>query len=215
MVTIAIIGILIYFGIPLLIKLAVFISETRAPTLSEEVKNKIMIPKPVLDSLPEATPSSSIKVSGYSQPNLIIALILNNQKSKQELTDSNGYFQINVNLIKGENIISVTASDNQSNQSPQSNELKINYDNEPPLLEITSPANNSELNGSKNKITNIIGKTEIGVSIAINNRFILVSSDGAFNSRFELKEGDNQFTAMARDTAGNETQVNFILHWQP
>lgn len=212
---IAIIGILIYFGIPLLIKLAVFISETRAPTLSEEVKNKIMISKPVLDALPEATPSSSIKVSGYSQPGLVITLVLNGQKSKQELADANGVFQMNVNLTLGENTIAAYASDSQDNQSPLSSELKIDYDNESPTLEIISPANNSEFNGSKNKNVNIIGKTEPNGSVFVNNRFALVSSDGAFTSRFELKEGDNQFTAMARDTAGNETQVDFILRWRP
>lgn len=212
---IAIIGVLIYFGVPLLIKLAIFVSETRAPTLSEEIKNQAIIPKPVLDALPEATPSASIKVSGYSQPGLIITLVLNSQKSKQELSDSDGSFQINVNLVKGKNIITVIASDNQDHQSPASNELTVNYDNEPPLLEITSPANNFEFSGSKNKIVDIVGKTEPGGSVTINNRFSLVSSDGAFTSRFELKEGDNQFIAAVHDKAGNETEVDFTLRWRP
>lgn len=212
---IAIIGVLIYFGVPLLIKLAVFVSEIRTPVLSEEVKNRVMIPKPVLDALPEATPSSSIKISGYSQPGLIITLILNRQETKKELADSNGAFQMRVNLVKGGNTIAVIASDNQDNQSPASNELTVNYDNEPPLLEITSPANNSEFSGSKNKIVDIAGKTESNGSVIINNRFILVSSDGAFAGRFELKEGDNQFTAAAHDKAGNETKVDFTLRWRP
>lgn len=214
-VVIAIIGVLIYFGIPLLIKLAIFVSETRAPALLEEIKNQAIIPKPVLDALPQATPSATIKVSGYSQSGLVITLVLNGQKSKQELAGSDGAFQININLAKGENTITAYASDSQNNQSPMSNELLINYDNEPPVLEIASPANNSELNGSKNKIVDIIGKTELGGSVTINNRFTMISSDGAFTSRFELKEGYNQFTAVARDKAGNETKVDFTLRWRP
>ncbi len=66
--------IIIGIGIPMLIKMVVFVSDLKSSGQKIETTQTNAPPAPVLETQPEATNSASIKVSGYSQKDNIIKL---------------------------------------------------------------------------------------------------------------------------------------------
>ena len=98
------------------------------------------------------------------------------------------------------------ATDTSGNKSFDSKKLTIVYDIEPPEIEITSPQNEQSFSGTANKQINIEGKTDAGVKVTINERIAIVNSDGNFRLSTTLADGDNEFTVLAEDEAGNSSE---------
>ena len=80
---------------------------------------------------------------------------------------------------------------------------------------IESPGVGSELYGENQKNVNIVGQTEAGVTLTINDRIATVSETGSFNFSTTLSEGENQFTLKAQDRAGNEAETSLTLRFTP
>jgi len=204
-----IIGILIFlalFGIKLLVGFSLFVDRLRGSTPNQQQTQVILLP-PQLDPLPYATYSAEIHVSGKVKGDVTILLYINEEQTEKIKPKEDGTFIFsNVKMQDGANIISTKATDDKDNTSDLSEVLTIQVKKNKPSLEISTPSENQEITGEKQLIT-VTGKTESDNSITINDRFVVVKSDGLFSYDLSLKEGEQTLVIIAKDQAGNETKM--------
>ena len=205
---------LIFFGIPILIRAAIFLGTIRDSSTPVETGDQLAPMIPRLKPLPEATNSAKIKLNGFTEGGSNIEVFVNGVSEKKVVAENDGSFTArDINLKDGKNEVTVKATDQAGNSSHPSAPITIYYDNQPPEIEITAPKS-TEISGQENK-TMISGKTESRVSLTINERVVIVDSQGIFNFPVTLSEGDNQVLIKATDQAGNTTEEEINLSYHP
>jgi hypothetical protein len=212
LLTIVSLILLVIYGLPALAKMAAFLSDLRGSSLPVEQNDTTPPAPPRIDSLPEATKEQKVEVKGTTEAGATVVLTLNGEVN-ETLADKDGQFSYTFPLKSGENIIVASSKDKAGNSSQDTDAIKILYDNQPPELEITSPEDNSNFYGSKQRQVVIEGKTEENSSVFINDRFVSVEDDGSFTFATTLEEGENKFTIKAEDKAGNTSETTLILHF--
>jgi hypothetical protein len=80
-------------------------------------------------------------------------------------------------------------------------------DTEPPFLELT------EIGKVAEDTVEIEGKTEPEASVTINKEDVEVQEDGSFAHEVSLEVGENEFTVIAKDLAGNETKKTITIEY--
>ena len=161
---------------------------------------------PNLSPIPLYTKDAEIKIEGYAEAGTEVVLHVNENEAGETVAEKGGQFTFSsVTLKNGENKISAIAKDGAGNESLKSSILKVILDKEPPELAITKPKAGQQFSGDNNKIT-VVGKTEPGATVKINNNQANVLGDGSFSFTFiASNEGEIKSTITATDRAGNET----------
>jgi bacillopeptidase F len=204
---IAILAFLWLFGVRILVGFSLLVDRIRGGGTPEEMISESIILPPILDPLPEATPSSSLDIRGTGQPGATVILYVNDGEADKTIVTIEGTFTIDdVALLEGTNTVSAKQRDEKDHLSELSNILTVLVKRTPPALELTSPTDNSTVTGDSN-IVKVTGKTEEGATLSINGRYAVVRSDGSFNYDYPLNTGDNTLKIVARDNAGNETTI--------
>lgn len=203
------------FGLPALVKMATFLGELNSNKQPMEKQADLPILPPRLNPLPMATTSAEINISGYSQPGITIKLFLRGISIEETITDANGEFNFNkIHLKDGENELYAEANDNQGLVSKPSSTYKVLVDTQAPKLEISQPSGGQRFFDKDSPIT-VTGLTEPGLTLLINNRFVLVKDDGSFETSIILIPGDNRIEFLAKDLAGNETKQSLEINYTP
>lgn len=199
---------LIFWGIPALINMSVFISNLshKAETTKQTQDSSVVFP-PTLQPLPEATNSAQINIKGYSSLGDNVILFVNDEQFASALTASDGAFLFSdVKLIDGKNTIWAKAVGANGKESNKSSELTIYYKKSPPKLELAGPDNNITVTGDK-KFVVVSGLTDPGNMVFINDHIVVVNPDGSFSYQQSLNDKDNTIKITAQDTAGNQTTI--------
>ena len=136
-----------------------------------------------------------------------------NEKITEIITNSDGIFSASINLNQGINTLSAYAVDLSSNQSLTSTTAKITFDNKAPEITLTKPQNNETIYVN-DKIT-LEGSIEPKATLTVNDRVVIISSDGKFTYQVVLLSGENIFKFLAIDQAGNETKLELLLKFSP
>jgi len=212
--TIAALVILFVFGLPTIARFAALLTDLKQSSQPIEKEDTTPPAPPQIDVLPEATNEQSIKISGSAEPATTLRFDLNG-KEREILVDSEGKFSFSFNLRLGENRISTKAVDSAGNESQETQNITVLYDTEEPTLELLTPADGSDFYAAKQRQVVIKGQTEPGVSLTINDRFVVVEDDGAFAFATTLSEGPNEFNVKSKDAAGNETEEKLTLNFSP
>lgn len=207
---------LIFVGIPLLTKMAVFLSEIRGSGQSTEQNDTIAPQPPRFNSLPEDTKEQTLSVSGFAEPSSTVEIFLNDSPIATTTTTAEGTFNFEkINLNQGKNEIYGLVSDKAGNKSQASPKTIVVFDNTPPKLEIAEPQNGAALSGERKRKIKISGQSEEDVSLMVNDRLVIVDQEGKFSTDFSLSEGENLIEITATDRAGNqseqEVKVSFSL----
>lgn len=200
-----------YFaGLILLSNLDIFWG-TVAPNGSVGPSDNIAPSPPTTFSLPEATNSATIKISGFAEPGGNVKLLVNNSEKDSQIADKEGKFTFtDVKLETGQNQIVTVVKDKAGNESQPSRSQAVVFDKEPPSLEVTAPENGNIIKEEKGKQTflAVSGQVEEGTRVTVNGNLAIVRDEGKFEYRLLLlKEGDNRITIEAQDAAGNKTTV--------
>ena len=215
LLTITLIFLLFVYGIPAIIKIAVFIGNLRSSTTPIESKDTLPPAPPVFKYFPEATNSAELKLEGFAEAGSDVKIYLDNQFIKDVIADNDGNFSFDdLKLTLGKNEIKAIAIDNAGNKSAESEQLTIWYDNQPPELEITQPSDKATINDETGKVE-IIGKTEAEATLTINEHLVVIDNDGNFKYLFPLSPGENLINAVATDKAGNQTIKNLTINYAP
>ncbi len=206
---------LLIFGLPTLIKLSVWVSEKKSSSAPTEKSDTLAPNSPTFAYINEATKSSTLSFKGYAEPKTTIEIVLNGQKAKETLTDSEGEFIVKgLTLKTGTNKIKARAIDEEDNQSDFSQTLTVILDNTAPLLEISFPHDGDKF-FDKDKEIDIQGKTEEENTLYVNGRLASIDSSGNFSLHYELDEGDNKLKFEITDKAGNQTQKEITVSYSP
>jgi len=206
---------LVFLGIPALIRMAIFLGNLRSSSLPVESQDILPPAPPRLKPIPEATNSAQITIQGFAEPGSTVEIFLDGFSTKKVVSENDGTFTASdINLSLGKNDFWATATDQAGNTSQKSGQLTIFYDQTPPKLEIKEPASETTFSAEENKIT-IRGKTEEKATVTINDRIVIVDSEGNFEYPFLLSEGENLIQIIATDPAGNETQKEIKVTYTP
>lgn len=194
------------FGIRILIGLSVLIDQSRGNDTTRSTTRALVIP-PYIDPLPLATSSGRLVITGRGQEKANIILYVNDQESKKTRVADDGTFIISsISLAEGNYTIKAKAEDVGGKLSDFSNSIRTTIKRRPPALEVTKPTDGATHTGEDN-LFSVEGNTEEDVDIRINDRFVVVRTDGSFAYPFPLDEGDNTLTIKAIDRAGNKTEI--------
>jgi len=208
-------GMAIFFlGVPALIKLAVFVGKINSSSILPEQSDNIPPSPPVFNPLFEATNSAQISISGFAEGESTVKLFFNN-KEEDVLADQEGKFTFsNLNLKEGQNRVYAIAVDKRGNESNYSEKIDILYDNKPPELDISQPQDGETISTENNRIE-IVGKTDEGANILINEHFVVIDSEGNFSYQISLDKGENEIKVVSKDKAGNQTEKTIKINYSP
>ncbi|MFH0863684.1 MAG: Ig-like domain-containing protein [Candidatus Gottesmanbacteria bacterium] len=213
-ITITIIFLAIFLGIPGLMRLSIFIGNLKSNG-EVTVQDTTAPYPPRLEASYTATNSANVTISGYAKSGTTIEVFLNGKTLKAFLIGSDGQFIIpNVTLREGENKITARSKDTLGNTSQPSNPLKVLYKNKPPEVKISEPEDGQNFN-DENKSVKVSGQTEIGSTIYINGRLVILQSDGSFSFSLPLNEGENILKIEVTDIAGNQTTIEKKVTYSP
>ncbi|MCW1949025.1 MAG: hypothetical protein KIH89_001080 [Candidatus Shapirobacteria bacterium] len=209
-ITIVLAVVTLVFGLPLLIKLSVFLGQDRNKKQSESEIKKVPPIAPRLIIPYEATNSGEIKVSGFAEAKVTVELFKNDVSvGKTEVTENGDFTFDKLSLNEGENKFTAMASTEESGSGDDSKALVVVYDKKAPELILTNP---SEENLTVDYADfDIIGKSESGSSVSVNNRIASIDNEGNFKLKWQLNTGKNELEVTVRDLAGNETKKKIVI----
>lgn len=197
---------IIFLGIPSLVKMAIFLGNLKSTYTPVETETNLPPSPPRLKSMPEATNSAELKVEGYAEEGLAVEIYSSGVKEKEVVAEKDGFFLLdNLTLTEGRNEIYALAVDKSGGKSKESEKYIVVYDNTPPKLTIIEPADNSHFYGMQSKVV-VKGETEENTSVTVNDHLAFVSSEGKFNYPYILTNGENIIKITATDKAGNKTE---------
>ena len=158
----------------------------------------------------EATNSATIKIKGFAEAKVKVELYKNEISIGSTEVSENGDFLFDkIDLSAGDNYFSAIASTDKSGNSDESEIINVVYDTVAPSLTLTNP---SEESLSVDSIDfDIVGKTDKGISVLINNKIVKVDDNGDFKEKWQLTIGKNDLVVIARDDAGNETKKSISI----
>jgi len=203
----------VLFGIPLLIRLAIFLGDVRSSSLPIESQDTVSPPPPIFTTNLEATNSSRVVLAGYAEPSSSVSINLNGALESEIVADNEGLFKTEIDLTEGTNQIEAIAKDQAGNESAQSNSLKIVLDDDLPELELTFPEEEEAIVHEEK--VNLTGKTETEAVLIINERLVIIDREGNFEYPVSLKEGDNEIMLVVEDKAGNKTEKIITINYSP
>lgn len=169
---------------------------------------------PRVNTPPQFTNATSITISGSAEPNSTVAIFNGNDKT-ETVADDSGNFSVNIDLDRDENTIYAKAIDLAGNESPKSSTYTITYDNEKPEVEVTKPTEGQQFFGQQQRQLTLEGKTEPDAKVTINDRFVIVDSNGNFKFNTNLGDGENSFNIKSTDQAGNLTELTIKVNFTP
>lgn len=214
--TIGLLILMIVVGIPLLMKMAIFLGEVRSGQSLTTNSDTIAPPSPQLAIPYQATQSATISLNGYAEAGANVLLYQDNVKTVETIATAGGSFSFdNVSLNSGINTFYVIAKDQAGNTSQASSTFRIDFDTKPPTITIDEPEDGKDFFGLTERLVTIKGQTEEGARLTMNDRVVVVRSDGSFSSQYQLEEGDNVLLFNAIDKAGNSSKTELNLHFTP
>ncbi len=224
LITVVVAVLTLVFGLPLLIKLSVFLGQGRSKNQTESETKKLPPIAPRLVIPYEATNSSEIKISGFAEasapkkndvstPKVVTVELFRNDVSvgRTEVTESGDFVFGGIKLDEGQNRFTAMASTEDTGSGDDSKAITVVYDKTVPELVLTNPSEES-LNVDYADF-DIIGKTEAGVSVSVNNRIASVDNEGNFKLKWQLNTGKNELEITAVDLAGNETRKKITINY--
>lgn len=206
---------IIVWGIPSLIKMAVFFGNIKSSSSPIEKTNNLPPSPPFLNALPEATNSAELNISGLAFEGLTIKIFLTGNSPQEVVTDKDGKFSTSkLKLTLGNNEIYAIAVNKEGNESAASEKINVWYENKPPELEISQPTDRAVINNETGKVE-IIGKTDSKASVEVNDHLVILDKDGNFKYSLNLSLGENNIKIIAKDRAGNQKEENLIVNYSP
>ncbi len=199
------------FGIPFLVNLSLLLSGSQGK--NEEIQKPSFIAPPVLDSLPQATSSADIVISGIASSKQNVNLYINNNLVNSIKTQGDGKFSFKETIKAGENSINAKETIN-GKESDLSNTITITLKNAPPSLTVDTPSENQSFSKDQN-VVDVKGSTDIDAKITVNGLWAITDDFGKFSYRLTLQNGENKVKIIATDIAGNKTEKEIKVSYSP
>lgn len=210
--TLVIIFLVFKFGIPFLVNLSFFLSNSKN---KEEIKiqNQTFIAPPILDSFLSATSSADIVISGVSAKDQTVNLYINDDLVNSVKSENDGKFVFKETIKPGENTVKTKAVVN-GKESDFSNTITVIFKNAPPSLSIASPSDGQSFSKDQN-VAGVKGTTDPDVKVTVNDFWAIADSNGNFSYNLPLQNGENRVKIVAVDVAGNKAEKEIKVTYSP
>jgi len=210
----AVLFLLIKYGIPLLSDASYMLSRVTNGSSSKQTSNTStdnnFIAPPNLDPLPSTTKNPKISVSGNALSGEKVSLYLNGIQQEEKDVNSDGSFDFSLTLSQGDNLIKAKATKGKS-KSDFSDSIDIVYQNKQPNLTIDNPHDGDNLNGGN--FVNVSGKADPDDTVTVNDFQAIIDDQGNWSYNLTLANGGNDIKAVATDQAGNQTQKTIHVNY--
>lgn len=203
-----VIVVMMVVGVPLLIRMAIFLGEVRSSGKGVEKTDVIAPVPPSLAVSYDATNSARQTLAGLAEAGTTVYLTQNGESKGNVVVRENGGFVFgDIVLKEGNNTFGSVAVDQAGNRSQPAKEVTIYYSNKQPKLEIESPTNRQQVMGKQVEIKG----TTTGTRLTVNERLIILGAEGKFNTVYNLEPGENVLVFSAVDQAGNQIRKELIV----
>jgi len=184
-------------------------------TVNEVIVDKNTLEAPFINSIPEATDSATIIVSGTSAySDAEINLYLNGDLYDTSPLSSDQKFSFDhVRLRSGTNTIKARVKKGDE-ESEFTREYMVTYSQGDAKLDISSPSDGQEFTRGDQNIS-VTGVTDPDSDVSVNGFKAIVDSSGAFSYYLKLNEGDNAITITAVNQAGKKTEKTIKVKYKP
>lgn len=204
------------WGIPALVKLAIFLGELKSSSQPLTGEDTLPPSPPVILPLMEATNSAFILVEGFAEEGATVALFLDGVQRQETVVGSDGDFLFSqVSLKEGQNRIEAFATDQSGNRSQPSMAYTVVLDTTLPTLSVEEPQEGRHFVGSWEQRVRISGSASSETTVEVNGSLVIIAHDGSFATSVQLNEGTNLLSVVARDRAGNQTIVTRTVTFEP
>lgn len=215
-ITLGILGLITFFvvfGLKLAVGFFGFLDQMHGKEQDTQTNTTQVNFPPYLDPLPMATSSGQLTITGKGTADAELVIYADDTDIKRTVIDKDGTFSVShITLPEGTHNIKALIRNSQGKDSTFSNTVQIIIKKKPPKLDITSPNDNSTIEGDSNLVV-IEGKTDDDTDVRINDRFVVIRPDNTFSYQYPLQEGDNALTIKATDRAGNSTEVKRTISY--
>ncbi len=195
MASIIVLVLLIMYGFPAVLNFSGTISNLRRQPASVASGDNALAPTtPRLSEDLIATSSAKIAISGVTDPKTTVELFQNNRSLGTAVSQDDGIFTWDIVLERGDNFFQAQAIGETGRKSDSSGNYLVSYLSSPPKLEASATSDGT-----------VSGSSDPGATISINDRLVVVESDGKFSYLLDLKDGENKIKIVATDPAGNQT----------
>lgn len=164
-----------------------------------------------ISTIPQATNSASIYVSGTILNFDTLDFFINGKKVKEIKTSADTFNEKIGDLASGNNNVYVMAKSTDNKLSKNTINYSVLYKSDPPKLDISTPGDNSTTNKQEIPIN---GDTDKEVYVHVNDLPVVVDANGSFQTSIRLKDGDNQIAITAEDVAGNVTSKSLKVTYK-
>lgn len=202
-------------GVPLLVNFSLFIGQQKdsSPISQSNSKDPSFIAPPIFDPIPSATNSAKISLTGSAIANQSVKIYVNGKLFDETPTKNDGSFSLIVDIQKGSNTINAKANV-KGKDSNFSDSLTTTYIDSKPTLDITSPSDGQTFSKDQ-KSAPVSGKTSAGAKVTVNGFWAIVDENNNFSYSLPLQNGDNQIKIVATDDAGNSTEKDLKVTYNP
>jgi len=201
------------FGLPFLVNLSLFMSDSKGNQEQSENKGPSFIAPPILNPFPQATSSANIIVSGVASKNQTINLYINDNLIDSIKTKDDGEFSFKETIKPGESTIKTKAIVGEK-ESEFSNTITTAFKSAPPSLSIISPTDAQSFSKDQN-IAEVKGATDPDTRITVNGFWAITDNTGEFLYKLPLQNGENKIKILATDLAGNKTEKEIKVTYSP
>lgn len=203
------------YGVKGMAALAIFIDKIKFGDKGVEVMDKIPPAPPTIWADYAATNSAEIKIYALSEPNSKVFLFLNGIQITEATANKDGELVFsNIILKTGKNEFWSKALDNAGNTSNQSRSMNIVFTDKGPEIILEKPSDGQRFSGADNPIE-VRGKTVTAAKVFVNSRLTIADGSGGFLIKLNLNEGENILKIKVADAAGNETNKEIKVYYQP
>lgn len=212
-----IVAVVIFFltvGVPLFVNLSGMVGKMFDGSAAEEEDGSVEFSDVEITTIPEATNSAELKIGGTISNLDNLTIYLNG--SAEEKIDVSGKSEFDAKLSgleTGTNEIYASGLRKGSKNVRESQKYTVVYREGKPMLEISSPADNSSTPRDEIPVT---GKTDTGggLTVRVNGSPTVIAADGTFKSSVRLKEGENKITVNVSDNAGNSDEKTVTVKYE-
>jgi hypothetical protein len=167
-------------------------------------------PSVTASDLPTLVNSATLTVSGTTEPNALVEVLIDDFVVATVTADATGEFSVDISLSEGQNNVVIRATDEAGNVAETSPQI-VERDTTPP---IAPDLGDLPAEVTKSSLT-ITGTTEPGANVEILVDDVLAAggtadANGDFSIEITLEKGEHQIQARATDGAGN-TALSSVL----
>jgi cytoskeletal protein RodZ len=209
---ILVIAFIMTFGVQIVLNASRFIAGFGSKNDDVIQTGSEVVVAPVLYDIPDATNSAKLAISGSSSGDGTVTVFVNDEAADElNVTQDEPDFETTVQLTKNTNQIYAQFKD-LKNRVKDSETYVVEYAQEKPALEISSPADGSHTEDAE--IT-VEGKTGENDRVKVNGEPVVMNADGSFSHKITLKQGENSITIVSTDDAGNSEEAVVKVTYEP